>query len=118
MHRPAQNFPCVGAAESIYGNTETPSTGMVNPLKDQVVVATSLAESYQAPTLDEDRFCTNCGATMPSDAHFCSECGLSESQSRKEAMKVVLVEENLAQYYEALQQQGCAAFHTSGRTSA
>ena len=84
---------------------------MMNPLESQVgevVLATPLSEDYQPPSLDEFEFCTNCGAKMPADADFCGECGLSESQSRKEALAALLAAESLAQYSDVLEQQGCA----------
>ena len=81
---------------------------MINPLESQVVLATPLSEDYQPPSLDEFEFCTNCGAKMPADADFCGECGLSESQSRKEALTALLAAESLERYSDVLEQQGCA----------
>ena len=91
----------------MYGNTEAPLTGMINPLESQVVLAIPLSEDYQPPTLEEFEFRTNCGAKMPADAVFCGECGLSESQSRKEALAALLAAESLEQYSIVLGQQGC-----------
>jgi hypothetical protein len=86
---------------------DNPLTGVINPLESQVVLTTPLSEDYLPPTLDEFEFCTNCGAKMPVDADVCGKCGRSESQSRKDVLAALLAAENLEQYSDVLEQQGC-----------